>query len=377
MASLKKRNNIYYLTFKQTINGEQLEKTFSLRTKKKRIAQKLKTQLETEFEKGQLDPFNNFNFLDWKFEEETKTGPQFITLSKAIEEFLQSSNQHSKKTTKHYNSLLGRFEKRVGSTMPLKRISKEDIDGFRKIPPANSSKNNYLRHLRSFLNWAKEQKYIADNPASDLNKFSTKDTLSSQILRENELITLIKKFKEVKDHQEKAGYIHSDQQRQLWFKPLTKTLFYSGLRIEEALNLRWRDINLKNDELIVHNGKGNKSRSVVIFSSLNKCLTKWEKKISSSPEDLVFPSPKLNCTQVKMTRRNVSRIFKKYVRKVNYNDNLCTHSLRHSSATYMLRKGFNVFDVKKMLGHSSIETTLKYVHLTMGDIKKKAKNLNL
>ena len=93
---------------------------------------------------------------------------------------------------------------------------------------------------------------------------------------------------------------------------------------------------------------------------------------------MVFPSPRSNDRiEISLTGNNVSKVFKSYVKEAGIKDTIHFHSLRHSCATYMIRQGFDVTMVKEMLGHKSIQVTMRYVNLVVKDRKDRAKKLGL
>lgn len=82
-----------------------------------------------------------------------------------------------------------------------------------------------------------------------------------------------------------------------------------------------------------------------------------------------FPSPKSNGShQIQLTGKTASTQFKFYCKKAGFKDTIHFHGLRHSCATFLLRSGFNVIEVKNMLGHKRIDITNRYVHLVANDL---------
>lgn len=129
-----------------------------------------------------------------------------------------------------------------------------------------------------------------------------------------------------------------------------KLLYYCGLRISEMLNLRKQDLDLRDGILKVVQGKGSKDRLVPIPKPLIADLR--------AHVDGRHDHDKLFTTTVRNTQAVISRLGKKLGKKVH------AHMLRHSYATHVLEKTNNLELVRDLLGHSNIQTTQIYTHLT-------------
>lgn len=137
---------------------------------------------------------------------------------------------------------------------------------------------------------------------------------------------------------------------------IIKTLFRTGLRVSELINIEKRDI--KQDALIVRDGKGNKDRAVTIDNDLRMDLI--QRADGLNKHDKLFD----------MTRQNVFRIVKKYAKQVGDIEHITPHTLRHSYAVYCLKSGCRLTSVARWLGHSDINTTRIYLELTGSDLKE-------
>ena len=135
---------------------------------------------------------------------------------------------------------------------------------------------------------------------------------------------------------------------------IVTVLAYGGLRISEALNLKFGDLGIKEME----NGnleitKGQKTRNVImnfrIIESINEYL-KERKDVEGN--DYVFVSNKGN----KLDRTVLNKMFNKYSKDIT------PHSLRHFFCTNCLENGFGVHEVASLAGHSNINTTLMYTN---------------
>jgi len=161
-------------------------------------------------------------------------------------------------------------------------------------------------------------------------------------------------------------------------RAIFELLYSSGLRISEAVKLNLTDIDLAARVLIVRLGKGGKDRFVPFSEVASAFLKKYieterteiTKYATFKDEGALFLTPYGRITYV--TIRNVFRDtllcagIEKKRRTV--------HSIRHSCATHLLEAGADVRYVQELLGHESIETTVRYTHLMMEHLKKAYKS---
>jgi site-specific recombinase XerD len=145
---------------------------------------------------------------------------------------------------------------------------------------------------------------------------------------------------------------------------LITTLFTVGLRISEALNMKFSDIDLETRTIKIV-GKGSKFRRVPITDDMLRCLDRY-KSIRSEYTftDYVFVS--VNGKQ--LDPRDGNRNLQKYCKRANIDKDISNHSLRHSSATHYIRQGVDTARVATLLGHSSVAITGRYTHLDENDL---------
>lgn len=378
MTHLFKRSNskYYNIRFRKMENGKTKEKQFSLKTSNKKIAQQLETRLLADQQLGKIDVFTNFDFEVWKNPAATTSNTKLV--SSLIQQFLNEATHLKEKSKEHYEMVLNLFSKSLGSTMMIQLLQREDITKFVFDSKYSiSTQNNYLRHLKTFFKWVKKKGYGTDI-TTDIKPQKVPETVKDQIILEAELNNILQIFQNYIKKLEKEKLINNDKQRQLWFQPLIVTAFYTGLRQSELLDLKWKHIDFKNNQVTVVAGKGGKSRTTVLLKPAKEILLKWEKKSIYERDRFVFESAKsMTGHSVRMTNRTAARVFKNFVAKAELSDSIHFHSLRHSCATYLLKQGFSVHEVQKMMGHSSISVTERYLHLVPQDLNDKAKKLGL
>jgi site-specific recombinase XerD len=145
------------------------------------------------------------------------------------------------------------------------------------------------------------------------------------------------------------------------------TVYSMGLRLEEGLNLQVGDVDAARMLVHVHRGKGAKDRYVPIPSSTLLWLREYW--LTHRHPRLLFPAEgrdhKQAATAKKpMAQSTVQKPLKEIVDKIGFGKKITVHTLRHSYASHLLEAGVSLKAIQKYLGHSSLQTTLIYLHLT-------------
>lgn len=144
------------------------------------------------------------------------------------------------------------------------------------------------------------------------------------------------------------------------YKTIFMMIYGSGLRISEATNLRVEDIDSKNMRIFVRDGKGNKERYTVLPQASLEMLRKYYKMYKPNhPKGYLFFNR--NGEILKPERLRV--FFRRYRKKAKISEEFIVHSLRHSFATKLVEEGVPLVQVKELLGHSCIRSTMTYVHV--------------
>jgi integron integrase len=182
---------------------------------------------------------------------------------------------------------------------------------------------------------------------------------------------------------------------------LCATLMYgSGLRIGECLSLRVKDVDLERGEIVIRSGKGNKDRRVPFPDGASNAFRAQVKRVErgrdrdrasgvsgvSLPEALarklpnaerelpwqwVFPATRTYVDTVTGKRRRhhlhetvIQRAITSASRIAGTRKRVTCHALRHSFATHLLESGTDIRTIQELLGHTSLETTMIYTHVT-------------
>lgn len=141
-----------------------------------------------------------------------------------------------------------------------------------------------------------------------------------------------------------------------------------GMRIAEVLDLRVRDVILGEKKVTVQRGKGNKTRVLYWRSDeLTLLLERWKKRRPTS--DYLFSTVRSSDGKgSRIEPRSYRLQFDRYVEAAGLPDWVTSHVLRHSYSTNFLRNQGNIRTLQIILGHASLATTERYLHVTDADV---------
>lgn len=145
------------------------------------------------------------------------------------------------------------------------------------------------------------------------------------------------------------------------------TVYSLGLRLQEGLNLQVGDIDSGRMVVHVHRGKGAKDRFVPLPPRTLEVLRQYW--VMHRHPIWLFPATgrdhaEAHSATEPMARSSVHGAMKRMVQEVGFRKRITIHTLRHSYATHLLEAGVNLRLIQKYLGHSSLQATTIYLHLT-------------
>lgn len=158
------------------------------------------------------------------------------------------------------------------------------------------------------------------------------------------------------------------------------TVYTCGLRLSEALNLEVKDIDGKRGLIHVHAGKGAKDRYVPLPGKTLALLREYWK--THRHPRLLFPAMGRGMrgthdAENPMARSSIQGAFRQAKEQAGiHKKNVTIHTLRHSYATHLLERGVNVRVIQRWLGHTCLETTMIYLHLTRAGQEDAVARLN-
>jgi len=152
-------------------------------------------------------------------------------------------------------------------------------------------------------------------------------------------------------------------------RAILETLYATGMRVSEAVNLKLAGVNLEIGFLRCI-GKGNKERIIPLGKKAIASIKRYTEASRNSflkkkESDFLF----LNRSGNKISRQSLWKMIKRYARGARIKKPMKPHILRHTFATHLLERGADLRSVQEMLGHSNISTTQIYTHINKDRLK--------
>ncbi|OOP67717.1 tyrosine-type recombinase/integrase [Heyndrickxia oleronia] len=242
--------------------------------------------------------------------------------------------------------MINRFlEEKYNGLVMLEDIQTQDLEDYllmlsneRNYQPA--SVNRHLCTMRSFYNYAVKRGWTTFHAAApiDAMKAPKKERTFINVEEYHELVEAI-------DHP--------------IIKIIVQFLFFTGLRITECLTLTLDDVDLVSRMIHVKHGKGDKERKVPLSGKLVPLLIDYKENIRPFVDsDRFFALAKTG----KVSDVYVNRILHETTEKLGWEKVVTCHVLRHSFASNLVKNNVHVVHIQKLLGHSDLKTTSRYVH---------------
>jgi len=163
---------------------------------------------------------------------------------------------------------------------------------------------------------------------------------------------------------EELGFLFYLASSSLRNKALFMTIYGAGLRVSEAMNLKITDIDSKKGRIFIRKGKGGRDRYALLPKKALEALREYW--VETQPKDWLFVTNR----GTQMTEKSIQDAWKAIVRRSGIPKRITVHMLRHCFATNLLEEGNDLFKIKQLLGHSSINSTLWYLQLADSETLK-------
>lgn len=206
------------------------------------------------------------------------------------------------------------------------------------------SQSRAISAIRSYYGWLRREKEIQEDPSVlvDLPKL---DVYHPAVLSIEEVEAIM-------------DSVDTSSWNGMRDRAILEVLYGCGLRVSEAVNLKYSDIFFK-DKYIKVFGKGSKNRLVPLGDVAAEAIQKYSAVSPDPDSDVVF----LNKNGNKLSRVSVFNMVKKQAVLAGVTKEISPHTFRHSFATHLVENGADLRFVQMMLGHESILTTEIYTHL--------------
>jgi site-specific recombinase XerD len=232
-----------------------------------------------------------------------------------------------------------------------------EVRAAKRRPYARSTVARKLSVVRSFLRFCEDNHLVDASPAAGVGSPKLPRRLP-QVLTADQVARLLEA-------------IGGTKPLELRDRALFELIYSSGLRCQEALDLRLRDVNFESCEIRAK-GKGRKVRLVPVgelaLSALDHYLREGRAALvtGDTQVDHVF----LSRTGLPLSSSDVHRRLARYLARAGAPLGTSPHTLRHSFATHLLEGGADLRVIQELLGHSSLRTTQVYAHVSAAHLRK-------
>ncbi len=293
-------------------------------------------------------------------------------LSLEIEHYLESlelQKKFSLHTIRAYTRILHDFKDFLQTDISVEELNanlmRDWIFSIRENKKAIATQSQAVACLKSFGKHLVRNAKLKHNPANAIKTPKKPQRLVSFLSQ--------KEISEPFNAEDLFKTKFGENENTLRARTVLELLYGAGLRISECANLAWANLNFTDESVRVW-GKGNKERIVPLTKDSIKWLNKYKDFQSKNavpcfPKNLIFSK---DGEKPYNTRKLYSDIHN-LLRSVGWEGKASPHVLRHTFATHLLENGAAIVTVQKLLGHSNLNTTQIYTHVSAEKLKESLK----
>ncbi len=245
-------------------------------------------------------------------------------------------------------------------TKPILERYRRHLFHYRKAngePLSFATQQQRLIPIKAFFKWLSKENHILYNPASELELPKVHKRLPKAILSADEVERILNQ-----------AQLHGELG--IRDRAIIETLYSSGIRRMELVNLTLFDVDLKNGTLMVREGKGKKDRMVPLGQRACTWIERYRDEIRPGlviePDDgTLF----LHETGEPLRNNRLTDLVKKHIAAAGIGKPGACHLFRHSMATLMLDNGADIRHIQAILGHSQLSTTEIYTQVSIRKLK--------
>ena len=245
--------------------------------------------------------------------------------------------------------------------LPLKELKKQHIELIknRLLEAGRTSRTvqYVLATIRQTWNAARFEGFVSGDSPTRSVKLPKVDNRRQRYLTPDECESLLTALKPHSEHVYFISVLSLD----------------TGMRFSEIANLERQDINIFAESLFLRDTKSGRNRTVFMTDRVKEL---FQKMAFGKPDELVFPN------RDGQRMKHISKTFDETVEKLGLNRGITDsrykavyHSLRHTHASRLLESGVDIYHVKELLGHQSIQTTERYTHTRDETLKNAVKRM--
>jgi len=322
----------------------------STRTADKRVAKEVEARFRSEIHAK--------TFLGRK---------QSISLAKAVERFIES-----KRLTPNHRNLLANQKavlRIMRGELPIEDLSPDDVEHFRESRLSEGCSPQTIQHginlLRGAIKFAKRLGFASPELSFTTEKITKRRTRYISWEEEQRLLAALDPYREgrgLSPVSKRSGKMYRAMQDSY---DLVVILLDTGARYSEIANIEWQQIDLSTRTIRLWRSKVQNESVLFMTDRIFDIFTRRDKNRCSS---FVFTNKKGSA------RGYSAQAIRKALNRAGLHD--CTvHTLRHTHATRLIQNGLNLYEVRAVLGHSDIKTTMRYAHLEQATVTMKARDV--
>lgn len=279
-----------------------------------------------------------------------------FTLKDLFNKRLDYMRLHFKKSTCIIYECCYRNYMKVFTNRPLSKVIPEDLETYKKVRNVSKTTINIdVRILKTTFRYGSSDnvRMLSKDPFANIKQFPIPE----------------KKRVYIPDHE---LHLILDHCNNSLISEVIIHAINTGMRREEILNIRFKDVNIITRVIDIPETKTNTVRTIPVSDQLYLQLYKYFYDDSGcvrlyNPDDKIY----------KISGDYVTHTFKKIIRSLNLPDHYKFHSLRHTAITNLLRNSGNVYISMEIAGHKSIKTTQIYLHNIPDEVRSAVNSLSL
>jgi len=298
---------------------------------------------------------------------------EIVTLRVFVDEYSNWIKQN--RSSAYHVSVMSSFKHLIdffGQQKSIREIRLKETENFCSYLQQTVHKgfHVYYRTLKAAFNKAVEWEYVKENYFLKI-KLPKKQKLAPEFIDSEQLLAISSKIKnEI-------------------LKNIVVFAFYTGMRLDEIVNLRWKNMDIDNRLITVGDEsfitKARKQRFIPICKEAFEVIARCKLRDGRGTPSFVLPLCKeenISCYVFckangdKYTGDHISQTFKRACKAAGMESSIHFHCLRHSFASNLVQKGVPLYTIKELLGHSSISTTEIYSHLNVETLREAIKKLD-
>jgi len=282
-----------------------------------------------------------------------------ITFSQIWEDdyFSVAKRNKTKRAWQSENGLFKKWIEPVIGHRALKDISEKHLERIKRNMADAGRAARSIRYalavVRQIFNYARRNKrYNGDHPVS-------KEVLESLKVDNGRLRFL--------SHNEADRLLFALAPRSTEVHDMALISLHAGLRFGEIASLTWGDVDIDKGLMTLRDTKAGRNRMAYMTETIKRV---FEAKTRGGNNDLVFPG------RDGRRKSSISNVFGQTVDKLGLNEGVTDprqkvvyHSCRHTFASWLVQAGVDLYQVKELMGHSTISQTERYSHLAPGNLR--------